>query len=102
MRAISVLGSGGWITRRRAPAVLALAVVLAASLVPVVQFAGLLASGGGVYAPSSPPDYSAALQAFTQLGARIVVVGPKYFVDCLLYTSPSPRDRTRSRMPSSA
>ena len=24
------------------------------------------------------------------------------YVDCLLYTSPSPRDRTRSRMPSSA
>ena len=24
------------------------------------------------------------------------------FQDCLLYTSPSPRDRTRSRMPSSA
>ena len=24
------------------------------------------------------------------------------FVNCLLYTSPSPRDRTRSRMPSSA
>ena len=24
------------------------------------------------------------------------------FADCLLYTSPSPRDRTRSRMPSSA
>ena len=29
----------------------------------------------------------------------IPVVG---FSDCLLYTSPSPRDRTRSRMPSSA
>ena len=27
----------------------------------------------------------------------VVVLG-----DCLLYTSPSPRDRTRSRMPSSA
>ena len=26
----------------------------------------------------------------------------EYFVACLLYTSPSPRDRTRSRMPSSA
>ena len=26
----------------------------------------------------------------------------KYFKSCLLYTSPSPRDRTRSRMPSSA
>ena len=24
------------------------------------------------------------------------------FIDCLLYTSPSPRDRTRARMPSSA
>ena len=32
--------------------------------------------------------------------------GNKFFIDlsksCLLYTSPSPRDRTRSRMPSSA
>ena len=26
----------------------------------------------------------------------------KVFNNCLLYTSPSPRDRTRSRMPSSA
>ena len=34
-------------------------------------------------------------------------VGPDYVlpttaIPCLLYTSPSPRDRTRSRMPSSA
>jgi len=27
---------------------------------------------------------------------------PAHYYDCLLYTSPSPRDRTRSRMPSSA
>ena len=27
---------------------------------------------------------------------------PSYLQSCLLYTSPSPRDRTRSRMPSSA
>ena len=27
---------------------------------------------------------------------------PEVYKDCLLYTSPSPRDRTRSRMPSSA
>ena len=26
----------------------------------------------------------------------------KEYVDCLLYTSPSPRDRQKSRMPSSA
>ena len=29
-------------------------------------------------------------------------VGSKLQLACLLYTSPSPRDRTRSRMPSSA
>ena len=28
--------------------------------------------------------------------------GSAMFIGCLLYTSPSPRDRTRSRMPSSA
>ena len=28
--------------------------------------------------------------------------GPDVIYGCLLYTSPSPRDRTRSRMPSSA
>ena len=27
---------------------------------------------------------------------------PDFYMNCLLYTSPSPRDRTRSRMPSSA
>ena len=35
-------------------------------------------------------------------GAGIHVEIPKDFFICLLYTSPSPRDRTRSRMPSSA
>ena len=30
----------------------------------------------------------------------LALLGPDY--NCLLYTSPSPRDRTRSRMPSSA
>ena len=32
--------------------------------------------------------------------SHVVVKGPT--IICLLYTSPSPRDRTRSRMPSSA
>ena len=35
--------------------------------------------------------------AFAKYGARFVVRG-----GCLLYTSPSPRDMRRSRMPSSA
>ena len=33
---------------------------------------------------------------------RYSYVSRKLFKRCLLYTSPSPRDRTRSRMPSSA
>ena len=39
----------------------------------------------------------------TWIGGRFLFSsnhGPQY--SCLLYTSPSPRDRTRSRMPSSA
>ena len=37
-----------------------------------------------------------------QLGNAGVITATSYRGDCLLYTSPSPRDRTRSRMPSSA
>ena len=33
---------------------------------------------------------------------RVVKAYEEWFKGCLLYTSPSPRDRTRSRMPSSA
>ena len=40
---------------------------------------------------------------FTGLGANAhVIVFCEQELICLLYTSPSPRDRTRSRMPSSA
>ena len=34
--------------------------------------------------------------------AAVRVVNEANGISCLLYTSPSPRDRTRSRMPSSA
>ena len=34
------------------------------------------------------------------IGAKVTLRGERMY--CLLYTSPSPRDRTRSRMPSSA
>ena len=39
---------------------------------------------------------------FTEVASNIETSDPLGFKDCLLYTSPSPRDRTRSRMPSSA
>ena len=40
----------------------------------------------------------------TRAGAYALIVdgGRVLLSSCLLYTSPSPRDRTRSRMPSSA
>ena len=43
---------------------------------------------------SAPPAQRGFYGSFAQVGAPAGV--------CLLYTSPSPRDRTRSRMPSSA
>ena len=36
------------------------------------------------------------------IDALFLLGDPNYYKSCLLYTSPSPRDRTRSRMPSSA
>ena len=47
--------------------------------------------------PTIPADYAIRVDA---VGYPAQYLGPTY--DCLLYTSPSPRDRTRSRMPSSA
>ena len=35
-------------------------------------------------------------------GFAALVTNPKHISACLLYTSPSPRDRQKSRMPSSA
>ena len=45
---------------------------------------------------------------YASFGSQVTVLEghadliPREDRDCLLYTSPSPRDRTRSRMPSSA
>ena len=35
-------------------------------------------------------------------GKNMLVINPDECIDCLLYTSPSPRDLSTSRMPSSA
>ena len=57
----------------------------------------------------SSPDYTALSASAVGRGSNRVhyqvVMQEQEFamsIDCLLYTSPSPRDRTRSRMPSSA
>ena len=51
--------------------------------------------------PNTAPDYGNLFTITTNLRIRrndVVLI----LQSCLLYTSPSPRDRTRSRMPSSA
>ena len=53
------------------------------------------------YCCTDGTDFEVGLGTFTSSGttlARTTVISSS----CLLYTSPSPRDRTRSRMPSSA
>ena len=55
---------------------------------------------GGTYKPLSQSDISAIEQTIFQL---LNEVGLSQSPDtCLLYTSPSPRDKRQSRMPSSA
>ena len=55
----------------------------------------------------SEARYRAVVESQTELISRFRPDGTQVFANeefcrCLLYTSPSPRDRTRSRMPSSA
>ena len=46
--------------------------------------------------------FARKIQILTVGEQRAKVMGKSQVASCLLYTSPSPRDRTRSRMPSSA
>ena len=48
------------------------------------------------------PQYLVMLVLWERDEITVSDIGERLFLDCLLYTSPSPRDRTRSRMPSSA
>ena len=58
---------------------------------------------GAVVALTRPVGEPARVTAVARGGAVITGLNGKPPLSaCLLYTSPSPRDRTRSRMPSSA
>ena len=63
------------------------------SIIYTVSNAGFDPAGGG-------PLYTAAKHAVVGMSRTAAVDYARK--GCLLYTSPSPRDRTRSRMPSSA
>ena len=47
-------------------------------------------------------NYFATQELVDVVNAALFLDKPLLIEGCLLYTSPSPRDRTRSRMPSSA
>ena len=49
----------------------------------------------------TPPSID-KIEDFEKIYRMVLPEKYKLFIICLLYTSPSPRDRTRSRMPSSA
>ena len=58
---------------------------------------------------AKPPSVTSIFPSGARQGAELELkvadipeIWPSYVWVCLLYTSPSPRDRTRSRMPSSA
>ena len=62
----------------------------------------------GVFRHVTSLTYLDTLAGYPKFGEAMAAVGWAEFdkaaqtITCLLYTSPSPRDRTRSRMPSSA
>ena len=65
------------------------------------EFAEEVAKSTGCSIASSPED---AINAGDVDAVLIASATPTHtqFITCLLYTSPSPRDRQKSRMPSSA
>ena len=48
------------------------------------------------------PDVRSSKTTKSRVGGHTVYLTSSEYEDCLLYTSPSPRDRQKSRMPSSA
>ena len=79
---------------------------------PARAVAGMVLAGQIVQAlnatltDTSKPKLSVQFGTYASFASFFGLAGLQYanpdFYGCLLYTSPSPRDRTRSRMPSSA
>ena len=76
--------------------------------IPQTRTAGSIFSGGGLGDVGTEWGSGVpVLAACELLPSRAALIRKNFpqthvFEGCLLYTSPSPRDRTRSRMPSSA
>ena len=64
----------------------------------------VIGSGPIVIGQACEFDYSGtqACRVLKEEGLRVTLINSNPATICLLYTSPSPRDRQKSRMPSSA
>ena len=71
-----------------------------------IQSIMIIGAGPIIIGQACEFDYSGAqaCKALKEEGYRVILVNsnPATIMTCLLYTSPSPRDRQKSRMPSSA
>ena len=78
---------------------IAIAAVTLGMLIGLLQ--ALEHAGINLY-PYLSPFVHSYYQGLTLHGVLNALVWTTFFISCLLYTSPSPRDRQKSRMPSSA
>ena len=69
-------------------------------IIPAIKVSYFLEGATGISGMKFGPD--GKLYACRAKAREVVVIDPKTSEICLLYTSPSPRDATLSRMPSSA
>ena len=65
-------------------------------------YASVTKTARGTYVSDDFFDVEASSDPYSPVGYEVFLVMMRLMKACLLYTSPSPRDRTRSRMPSSA
>ena len=62
----------------------------------------ILALGVALYCAIELASFKKSTHSIQYVDPNIDKANEEFIKACLLYTSPSPRDRTRSRMPSSA
>jgi len=87
-RALEIMQSGGSLDE------------LSPSPAPIDNLELIRASGADVMFENTPVSYKDGQPAISHI--ETALENGMHAFTCLLYTSPSPRDRTRSRMPSSA
>ena len=70
----------------------------------ISRYASLAVGGLGAAAHGDIQAYNTPIPIPEGVGAQVSLsnAGLDFFMTCLLYTSPSPRDQRGSRMPSSA